>query len=351
MKMWLPTIAPALYLDPIFCILIPYGMHHKEIGMVIAGFPGQGSQAIGMGKELYQNFASARLLFQEAEDTLSEHLTRYLFEGPEEALRETRYAQPAIFLVSMVVLKILEEEFGITLDTFQGAAGHSLGEYSALCGTGVLSFGDALRLIKIRCQEMSKVSDGGMLAILGLNLKTIEDVVQAMPSQYGLCEIANDNTPQQIVLSGQSSALEEVSKRAIACGAKRCVFLQVSGPFHSSLMQSAQRVFAERAQEITFSSPSIPIYTNVSAMPQRDPDILRENLIRQITHRVQWRQTQLNWQQEGCTHLMELGGNGVLCGLARKTVPLMQTSWMYTLDSLQSFATQHLAVSKIAMAQ
>ncbi len=300
-------------------------------------FPGQGSQVIGMGKTLWDNFSVAKSLLREAEDILSEFLSQVMFEGPEETLKETRYAQPAIFVHAMMIHAVLQEEFGVNASCFAATAGHSLGEYSALCAARSISFADALLLIKKRCEEMSLVKNGGMTAILGLSREEVENVLTHLKSEDGVCEIANDNTPKQIVISGYKDAVEKAALLAKEHGALRCVPLMVSGPFHSSLMKSAEEKFAAFAENIPVLSSVIPIYTNVSAAPHWDGKILKHHLIHQISHGVRWSETQENMAKNGIKAFVELGGNGVLSGLARKTIPTMETHLISSMEDILTF--------------
>lgn len=314
-------------------------------------FPGQGSQLVGMGKNLWENFSTAKNLLREAEDILSQFLSKVMFDGPEEELKETRYAQPAIFVYAMMILSVLQEEFGVNASLFAAAAGHSLGEYSALCSAQSISFADTLLLIKKRCEEMSVVKGGSMTAILGLSREEVESVLTHIKKDNGVCEIANDNTPKQIVVSGDKKAVEEVSIYAKNHGAMRCVPLMVSGPFHSSLMKGAEEKFADFAVKISMSSSIIPLYTNVSAAPQWDGKVLRHHLISQISHGVRWREIQENMVKNGITNFLEIGGNGVLCGLAKKTVPTVETHLVASMEDINAFSALAKKIQDKSMTQ
>jgi [acyl-carrier-protein] S-malonyltransferase len=303
--------------------------------MHAAIFPGQGSQYVGMGEDLYREFPFVRPLFQEAEDILRYHLMTVMFSGDEEMLRQTQYAQPALFLVSMALMSALEKEFGITIRDFHYAAGHSLGEYSALCAVGSLSFTETLFLIKERCQAMATVTDGGMVAIIGLGRPALEQVIQ----YCGLGEIANDNSPQQLVVSGPRECLLSIAERAREAGASKCVVLNVSGPFHSSLMRPAQEKFSGSLENVSFKDSMIPVVSNVSAKAEQDPQILKENLRQQMTQGVMWKESQLYLSRHGVTSFVELGAGQVLCGLAKRTVPEIQTFSISNGQNLVSWAS------------
>ena len=284
-------------------------------------FPGQGSQAVGMGRELADAFATARHTFEEVDDALSQHLSRIVFEGPESDLTLTANAQPALMTVSMAVVRVLEEQGGAPVaDLGAYAAGHSLGEYTALAATGALSLGETARLLRTRGEAMQRavpVGEGAMAAIMGLDMDTVRAVCD--DAQQGeVCAPANDNAPGQIVVSGHAGAVERAIAGAKAKGAKRAVQLSVSAPFHCSLMQPAADRMAEALDAVEIAAPSLPIVANVSAEPVREPGTIRDNLVRQVTAPVRWRESMLALREREVDELVELGAGKVLSGLVRR---------------------------------
>lgn len=287
-------------------------------------FPGQGSQAVGMGKDLAEAFPEARDVFAEVDEALGQKLSTLMFEGPEEDLRLTENAQPALMAASMAVLRVLEAR-GVSLaDRAAYVAGHSLGEYSALCAAGTFSLGDAAQLLKTRGLAMQKavpVGHGAMAAILGLDFEALRAVLSAA-AEGEVCDIANDNAPGQIVISGNKGAVDRAMVLAKEAGAKRALPLPVSAPFHSSLMGPAAEVMAEALAEVTINAPVVPLVCNVLAQPITDPADIRQRLIEQVTGMVRWTDC-VKWLagEGGVTHLAELGTGKVLTGLAKRIAP------------------------------
>ena len=289
-------------------------------------FPGQGSQAVGMGQELAQAFPLARQLFEEVDDALSQHLSRLMFEGPEEDLRLTENAQPALMAVSLAVVRVLEREGGVALaEKAQFVAGHSLGEYSALAAVGALELADAARLLKRRGQAMQEavpVGEGAMAALLGLDLEAAAEVAaEAAAAAEGgpeVCAPANDNAPGQVVVSGHKAAVERAIELASERGARRCVLLPVSAPFHCALMAPAAEVMAEALAATTLRPPELPLVANVTAQPVTSPETIRRLLVDQVTSMVRWRESVLAMKDAGVETLVELGAGKVLSGLARR---------------------------------
>ncbi|MDY8110455.1 ACP S-malonyltransferase [Fulvimarina sp. 2208YS6-2-32] len=282
-------------------------------------FPGQGSQAIGMGKALHDAYPESREVFREVDDALGEKLSALMFDGSIEELTRTANAQPALMAVSMAALRALESE-GFNVSDAGYAAGHSLGEYSALAATGSLGLSETARLLRIRgtaMQDAVPEGEGAMAAILGLDL----DAVQALCDEIregSVCEPANDNGGGQIVISGTAAAVARAVELAGARGAKRAIPLSVSAPFHCSLMQPAADRMAEALKHVTISQPVIPVITNVTADATRDPDAIRTRLVEQVTGSVRWRETMMFAAGEGVTDLAEIGSGKVLSGLARR---------------------------------
>ena len=284
-------------------------------------FPGQGSQEVGMGKALADAFAPAREVFQEVDDALGQNLSKLMFEGPDDELRLTENAQPALMAVSMAVMRILAAEGGFSLDgKVDYVAGHSLGEYSALAAAGAFSLGDTARLLKTRgraMQEAVPVGEGAMAALLGLDLDVAREVAEAA-AQGDVCQAANDNAPGQVVVSGHTAAIERALEIAKEKGAKRAVLLPVSAPFHCSLMAPAADVMAEALGSTEINAPAVPLVANVTAESVVDPDTIRRQLVEQVTGAVRWRESVLYMKDKGVDTLVEAGAGKVLSGLARR---------------------------------
>ncbi len=297
-------------------------------------FPGQASQAVGMGAELAGAFTAARELFEEVDDALGQRLSKLMFEGPGEDLTLTENAQPAIVAVSLAVVRVLEREGGIRLpEKGSFVAGHSMGEYSALGATGTFSVADAVRLVKRRGQAMQlavPVGEGAMAALIGLDLDAAREVAEAAAKRPGdegpgdegpgdeVCAPANDNAPGQVVLSGHRAAVERAVEIAAERGARRAIMLPVSAPFHCSLMAPAAEVMAEALAEVEMQPPSLTLIANVTAGPVVDPDSIRGFLVEQVTAMVRWRESVLRMKEEGVETLIELGTGKILSGLIRR---------------------------------
>lgn len=286
-------------------------------------FPGQGSQAVGMGQSLAEAFPAARLVFEEVDDALKQKLSRLMFEGPESDLTLTENAQPALMAVSLAVVRVIEDEGGIRLaDKGAFVAGHSLGEYSALAAAGALGLSDAARLLKRRGQAMQRavpVGEGAMAALLGLDLGVAVEVAQAAAGDSKeVCSAANDNAPGQVVVSGHKAAVERAIAIAGERGAKRSVLLPVSAPFHCALMQAAADEMAEALADVALGGPLLPLVANVTASQVSDPETIRGLLVRQVTGMVRWRESVLYMKEQGVDTLLELGAGKVLSGLARR---------------------------------
>ncbi|MGE0723863.1 MAG: ACP S-malonyltransferase [Alphaproteobacteria bacterium] len=284
-------------------------------------FPGQGSQAVGMGKDLADAFPAARLVFEEVDDALGQRLSRLMFEGPESDLTLTENAQPALMAVSVAVVRAIEAEGGAALATRGGfVAGHSLGEYSALAAARAFSLADAARLLKRRGQAMQKavpVGKGAMAALLGLDLEQAR-AVAAEAAGEDVCDPANDNAPGQVVVSGDREAVERAVKIAAERGARRSIMLPVSAPFHCALMKPAADVMAEALERMPPAPPTLPLIANVSAAAVSDPDTIRGYLVEQVTAMVRWRESVLHMKEQGVTTVIELGTGKVLSGLVKR---------------------------------
>ncbi|MER8981129.1 ACP S-malonyltransferase [Mesorhizobium sp. M0227] len=283
-------------------------------------FPGQGSQAVGMGKDLADAFPEARRVFQEVDDALGENLSKLIWEGPEEALTLTANAQPALMAVSLAVVRALESRGFSLKGKVTYVAGHSLGEYSALAAAGFVSVADAARLLRIRGNAMQAAvpaGEGAMAAIIGLEQADVEAACTEA-SKGSVCQIANDNGGGQLVISGTKAAVELAAKLCTEKGAKRALMLQVSAPFHSALMAPAADVMREALAGVTKNSPVVPVLSNVTVSPTSDPDEIARRLVEQITGRVRWRETVEWFGANGITTLYEIGAGKVLSGLARR---------------------------------
>jgi [acyl-carrier-protein] S-malonyltransferase len=287
-------------------------------------FPGQGSQAVGMGKALAEAFAPAREVFQEVDDALSQKLSRLMWEGPEEDLVLTENAQPAIMAASLAVVRVLEKEMGLDIAKHARlVAGHSLGEYSALCAAGAFSLADTARLLKTRGQAMQSavpVGEGGMTALIGADIEQAEAVAVEAAASGGTCVVANDNAPGQIVISGTLDALARAADIAKAKGIKRAMPLAVSAPFHCPLMQPAADKMAEALAAVTIRPLAVPVLANVTAAEASDPATVRRLLVEQITGRVRWRESILALKALGVETTVEFGGK-VLTGMVKRIDP------------------------------
>jgi [acyl-carrier-protein] S-malonyltransferase len=283
-------------------------------------FPGQGSQAVGMGKDLADAFPEARAVFEEVDEALGQKLSTILFEGPEETLTLTANAQPALMAVSIAVMRVLEAR-GLSLkEQVSHVAGHSLGEYSALCAAGTFSLGDTARLLRIRGNAMQSavpVGEGAMAAIIGLEQADVEAIC-AEASSGGSCQIANDNGGGQLVISGSKPAVETAARLATEKGAKRALMLSVSAPFHSALMAPAADAMREALAGVSAQAPVVPLVANVRAAPVSDPDEIVRLLVEQVTGQVRWRETIEWFAASNVTTLYEVGSGKVLTGLARR---------------------------------
>ncbi len=284
-------------------------------------FPGQGSQDVGMGLELARNFGSARAVFAEVDEALGQDLSKIMWEGPKETLTLTENAQPALMAVSMAVMRVLEMEHGFSLkDRVKFVAGHSLGEYSALAAAGAFSLSDAARLLKLRGQAMQAavpVGKGAMTALLGVGIDVARKVAEDA-AQGDVCQVANDNEPTQVVLSGEKVALDRVPEIGKAHGVRRAVPLPVSAPFHCALMQPAADAMREALANVTINAPVVPVIANVLASPISDPDEIRKRLVEQVTGTVRWRECVTYMTANGITDVYEIGAGKVLAGLAKR---------------------------------
>ena len=295
-----------------------------------------------MGKVLADAFASAREVFAEVDDALSQKLSKIMWEGPEADLILTENAQPAIMAASLAVLRVMEKEFGLDVGRHAAlVAGHSLGEYSALCAAGAFSLADTARLLKIRGQAMQSavpVGEGGMTALIGAEIEQAEAVAAEAAAAGGTCVVANDNAPGQVVLSGSKEAMDRVPDIAKAKNIKRAIPLSVSAPFHCPLMQPAAQKMAEALAAIAIRPLVVPVAANVIAAPVNEPDAVRQLLVTQVTNRVRWRESILSLRDLGIDTTVEFGGGKVLTGMVKRIDKELQTVTLDAPADLEAFA-------------
>ena len=290
-------------------------------------FPGQGAQTIGMGRDLADTYAAARAVFEEVDEALGQNLSHLIWEGDQDELTLTANAQPALMATSMAAVRALEAEGFALKDYASVVAGHSLGEYSALCAAGSLSVADTAKLLRIRGDAMQKATpkgQGAMAAILGLDFDTVADLASDA-AEGDVCQAANDNDPAQVVISGHAAAVERAVELAKARGAKRAVMLPVSAPFHCALMQPAADAMAGALASVTLNAPVVPLVGNVMAGPSNDPALIRDNLITQVTGRVRWRESVMWMAQNDVTEAWELGAGKALSGMVKRIAREMET--------------------------
>lgn len=302
-------------------------------------FPGQGSQSVGMGRSLHDGYDTARAVFEAVDEALGERLSRLIFEGPEEELRLTANAQPALMTVSLAAMRALEAE-GVSIASARLVAGHSLGEYSALAAAGALSLEDAARLLRLRGEAMQAAvpaGDGAMAALLGLDLEAAEEVA-ARAADGEVCEVANDNAPGQCVVSGARGAVERAIEIARGRGARRPVLLPVSAPFHCALMAPAAKVMAEALGRTALAAPAVPLVANVSVEALSEPAAIRDGLVRQVTGRVRWRETVASFAGRGVTQQLEVGAGKVLAGLTRRIDKALGVTAINSADDVRAYA-------------
>ena len=295
-----------------------------------------------MGKSLAEAFAPARAVFEEVDDALSQKLSRIIWEGPENDLTLTENAQPAIMAASLAVIAVLKQEGGFDFAKHARlVAGHSLGEYSALCAAGAFSLADTARLLKIRGQAMQSavpVGEGAMTALIGTDIETAEAVAREAAAGGGVCVVANDNAPGQVVISGSAAAVARAADIAKAHGVKRAIPLSVSAPFHCSLMQPAADAMREALDKIIIRPPAVPVLANVTASESAEPETIRRLLVEQVTSRVRWRESILALRSLGVDTTVEAGGNKVLTGMVKRIDKELQTITLDTPAEIEAFA-------------
>jgi [acyl-carrier-protein] S-malonyltransferase len=305
-------------------------------------FPGQGSQSVGMGASLADAFASARDIYAEIDDALGQKLSVLMREGPEDQLTLTENAQPALMAVSLAAARVLKVEFGLEVSRAAFVAGHSLGEYSALCAAGALTLADTARLLKLRGQAMQRavpVGQGAMASLIGPKTDlALAEAAAAAGSEVGVCVVANDNNAGNIVISGDKAAVDRAIEKAKELGA-RAIPLNVSAPFHCPLMQLAADEMADALAGAKIVAPSVAVVANVTARPETDPEVIRRLLVEQVTGRVRWRES-MEWMAgEGAvTRFAEIGSGKVLTGMAKRIAPDAESVALNTPEDLEAFA-------------
>ena len=300
-------------------------------------FPGQGSQSVGMGADLYKNFELVKKIFKQADEKLNFRLSKIILDGPENELKLTKNTQPAIMTLSYSIYKLIIEEFGVDIKDTKYFCGHSLGEYSALVSIGSLKFEDALYLLHERGKSMQEAvpeGQGAMLAVLGLQLKDIEKIIKEIKVK-GICEIANDNSDSQVILSGEKKAIDEISN-TLKKNKKKSIFLPVSAPFHCSLMKSAAEKMKDKILKTNFEKPNKEIISNVTARPVVDTGVIKKLLIDQISSKVRWRESLLYMVENGINEFIEIGPGKVLSGLAKRISGNIKVKSINTIEDIKS---------------
>lgn len=306
-------------------------------------FPGQGSQAVGMGQDLAHAFGPAREVFQEVDDALGQSLSKLMREGPEDQLTLTENAQPALMAVSVAVMRVLDREFGVAIDKAAFVAGHSLGEYSALAAAGAISLAETARLLKLRGQAMQRavpVGAGAMASLIGPKTDVaLAEQAAAAGAEFGVCVVANDNNAGNVVISGDKAAVDKAIEKAKELGA-RAIPLNVSAPFHCPLMQPAADEMAQALAGATIIAPRAPVVANVTARPVHDPEVIRRLLVEQVTGRVRWRES-VQWMassEGGVTRFAEAGAGKVLTGMVKRLAPDAEALALNAPADLEAFA-------------
>jgi [acyl-carrier-protein] S-malonyltransferase len=300
-------------------------------------FPGQGSQSVGMGQALAEASQVARHLFEEVDEALKQKLTRLMAEGPPDELTLTENAQPAIMANAVATLRVS----GLAIDKADFVAGHSLGEYSALCAAGSFDVPTAARLLKLRGQAMQRavpVGEGAMAALLGVSVEIAQAVADAA-AQGEICVVANDNDPSQVVISGHRGAVERALEIAKEKGARRAILLPVSAPFHSPLMEAAARAMEQALADVDIEEPAVPLYANVTAAPVDEPAEIRRLLVEQVTDMVRWRESIAAMAEAGVDHFVEFGGK-VLGPMVKRIAPDSRATSVVTMDDIDALVKE-----------
>jgi len=303
-------------------------------------FPGQGSQAVGMGQALYAAFAASREVFEEIDEALGERLSRLIFEGPEETLTLTANAQPALFAVSLAAMRALEREFGLQVHRVSSVAGHSLGEYSALAAAGALTISDGARLLRRRGEAMQAavpVGEGAMTSLIGKVTVEVAEEIAAEGARAGVCVVANDNNVGNVVISGSVAGVD-AAIAAAKTRSVRAIKLNVSAPFHSPLMAPAEAVMREALAQVTIAPPAVPVYANVTAAPTQSAEEIRRLLAEQVTGRVRWRESVEAMAAAGVSRFAEVGAGKVLAGMIKRIAPDAEALSLNEPGELEAFA-------------
>ena len=304
-------------------------------------FPGQGSQAVGMGAALADASRTAKDVFSEVDEALGQNLFRLMREGPEDELKLTENAQPAIMAHSLAVFRALTKDGGIDLGKAGFVAGHSLGEYSALCAAGSFDLATTAKLLKLRGQAMQQavpVGEGAMAALLGADLALAQKIAAAA-AQREICTVANDNDPSQVVISGHKAAIDRAIELAKDMGAKRAVSLPVSAPFHCPLMQPAAEAMRDALSYVVLEQPTVPVFANVTAQPESDPDTIRNQLVEQVTGMVRWRESVAKMFDAGVHEFIEIGGK-VLGAMVKRIQPDARVTSVVTIEDVEALAKE-----------
>jgi [acyl-carrier-protein] S-malonyltransferase len=311
-------------------------------------FPGQGSQFVGMGKDLADSFPAARAVFDEVDEALGDQLSRVMWEGPADTLTLTENTQPALMAVSCAVMRVLESEKGVRVGAARFVAGHSLGEYSALAAAGALSLTDTARLLRLRGRAMQgavPVGEGAMAALLGVDVEAAAKIAAEAAAATGLvCGVANDNAPGQVVLSGAKASIDKAMALGKDYGARRAIPLPVSAPFHCALMQAAQERMAAALAEVEIKAPAVPVVANVVAVAISDPAAIRQRLIELVTGAVRWRESVVYMADQGVRLLYEIGAGRVLTGMVRRIDERLEGRAIGTAEDIAS-AGEHFAAA------
>ena len=305
-------------------------------------FPGQGSQSIGMGKDIAEAFPSAKAVFDEVDDSLSQNLSKLMFEGPMEELTLTSNTQPALMATSIAVMRVLGSEFGVLVEDAKFVAGHSLGEYSALCAAGALTLSETAKLLRLRGNAMQAavpVGAGAMAALLGASVEDAQNAVAA-GAEKGICQIANDNATGQIVISGEKKAVEVAAEAARGLGVKKAVMLPVSAPFHCDMMSPAAEAMADALKATDVRSPILPVVNNVTAQPTTDPEQIKNDLVAQVTGQVRWRESVVWMAGDGIETFAEPGTGKVLTQMLKRIVKGRNGVAINSPEAIEAFAKE-----------